>query len=66
MGGSLSEVGDGSDNREVFSLFLTCLIASLLKLSALVEADEDDDVGLPFHHKAFLVLPAPAPLYLSR
>ena len=56
MGGSLSEVGDGSDNREVFSLFLTCLIASLLKLSALVEADEDDDVGLPFHHKPFLHL----------
>lgn len=53
-------------NREVFSLLAACLTASLLKLSALVEADEDDDVGLPFHHKAFLVLPVPAPLYLSR
>lgn len=53
-------------NREVFSLLPACLIASLLKLSALVEADEDDDVGLPFHHKTFLVLLVPAPLYLSR
>lgn len=52
--------------KEVFSLLPACLLASLLKLSVLVEADEDDDVDLPFHHKTFLVLPAPAPLYLSR
>ena len=52
--------------KEVFSLLPACLLASLLKFSALVEADKDGDVGLPFHHKTFLVLPAPAPLYLSR
>lgn len=54
-------------NREGVFLLAACLTASLLKLSALVEADEDDDAWLlPFHHKAFLVLPVPAPLYLSR
>lgn len=64
MGGSLSEVGDGSDQGSVFPSS-RLPPSSLLKFSALTEADKDDDVGLPFHHKTFLVLPATAPLYLS-
>lgn len=50
--------------RKVSPLLPACLLASLL-LSGLIEADEGDDTGLPFHHKTFPLLPAPAPLYLS-